>query len=156
MRAYWMVFLIAMIPLIELRGAIPIGIGMGLGPLEAIGVAALGNLLPVPFIYMFARKFLVWGSKRPFLGKFCSYILVKGEQAGRNLVAKTGRGGLIVAMILFVGIPLPGTGAWNATLAASLLNMGRKSTAFSVFVGVLMASGIMVLVSMLGLHIFGL
>ena len=113
-------------------------------------------MLPVPIIYFFARKFLIWGSKQRFIGKLCSFFVVKGERAGQKLVAKAGRGGLFIALMLFVGIPLPGTGAWTGTLGASFLNMGIKSTALSVSLGVILAGIIMVVVSLLGLHIFGL
>lgn len=156
MMQYWIVFLVSMVPLVELRGAIPIAIGMGIDPIVAIVISVIGNMLPVPFIYFFARKFLLWGAQRRYIGKICSFFMVKGERAGQKLVAKTGRGGLLIALMLFVGIPIPGTGAWTGTLAASFLNMGIKSTAASVSLGVILAGCIMALVSLLGLHIFGL
>ena len=145
-----------MVPLIELRGAIPIALGMGLPTIPAILVCVLGNMLPVPVIYMFARKFLLWGQHKPYIGKVCSFFVVKGEQTGQKLTAKTGRGGLALALMLFVGIPLPGTGAWTGTLGASFLNMGPKATAVAVSAGVVLAGVIMAVVSLLGLHIFGL
>ena len=145
-----------MVPLIELRGAIPIAIGMGLPAIPAIIVCAIGNMLPVPVIYFFARKFLLWGAQQRYIGRLCSFFVVKGERAGQRLVEKTGRGGLFLALMLFVGIPLPGTGAWTGTLGASFLNMGIKSTALSVSLGVIIAGIIMTTVSLLGLHIFGL
>ena len=156
MLNYLIVFLISMVPLIELRGAIPIAIGMGIEPIPAIIVCVLGNMLPVPVIYFFARKFLIWGARQRFIGKICNFFVVKGERAGQKLVAKAGRQGLFVALMLFVGIPLPGTGAWTGTLGASFLNMGIKSTALSVSLGVVIAGVIMSVVSLLGLHIFGL
>ena len=156
MLEYLIVFFISMVPLIELRGAIPIGIGMGLEAVPTIIISVIGNMLPVPIIYFFARKFLLWGSRQRFIGKICSFFVVKGERAGQKLVAKAGRGGLFIALMLFVGIPLPGTGAWTGTLGASFLNMGIKSTALSVSLGVIIAGIIMAVVSLLGLHIFGL
>ena len=156
MLQYFIVFLISMVPLIELRGAIPIAIGMGLPAIPAIIVCAIGNMLPVPVIYFFARKFLLWGAQQRYIGRLCSFFVVKGERAGQRLVEKTGRGGLFLALMLFVGIPLPGTGAWTGTLGASFLNMGIKSTALSVSLGVIIAGIIMTTVSLLGLHIFGL
>ena len=156
MLDYLIVFFISMVPLVELRGAIPIAIGLGIAPIPAIIVCSIGNMLPVPFIYFFARKFLIWGAQRRYIGKICSFFVVKGERAGQKLVAKTGRGGLFIALMLFVGIPLPGTGAWTGTLGASFLNMGIKSTAASVSLGVIIAGVIMAVVSLLGLHIFGL
>ena len=156
MRKFIWIFLIAMVPVVELRGAIPIAIGMGLPTIPAIVVSVLGNIVPVPFIYFFARKFLHWGAQRRVIGRFCSFFLVKGERAGKKLVAKAGRGGLFVALMLFVGIPLPGTGAWTGAMGASFLNMGIKSTTLSVCLGVVIAGAIMTAVSLLGLHIFGL
>lgn len=156
MKKYIWIFLIAMVPVVELRGAIPIAIGMGLPTIPAIVVSVLGNIVPVPFIYFFARKFLHWGAQRRVIGRFCSVFLVKGERAGQKLVEKAGRGGLFVALMLFVGIPLPGTGAWTGAMGASFLNMGIKSTTLSVCLGVVIAGAIMTAVSLLGLHIFGL
>lgn len=156
MLDYLIVFFISMVPLVELRGAIPVAIGLGIEPIPAIIICSIGNMLPVPIIYFFARKFLIWGAQRRYIGKICSFFVVKGERAGQKLVAKTGRGGLFIALMLFVGIPLPGTGAWTGTLGASFLNMGIKSTAASVSLGVIIAGVIMAVVSLLGLHIFGL
>lgn len=147
MKKYIWIFLIAMVPVVELRGAIPIAIGMGLPTVPAIVVSVLGNIVPVPFIYFFARKFLHWGAQRRVIGRFCSVFLVKGERAGQKLVEKAGRGGLFVALMLFVGIPLPGTGAWTGTLAASFLNMGFKSTTAAVSLGVVIAGVIMAVTS---------
>ncbi len=153
---YLSVFLISMVPLIELRGAIPIALGMDLPVIPAILVCVLGNMLPVPIIYLFARKFLLWGSKQRYIGKFCNFFVVKGERAGRKLTEKTGRWGTFLGLMIFVGIPLPGTGAWTGTLAASFLDIGPKTTALSVCLGVILAGVIMAVVSALGLHIFGL
>ena len=153
---YLAVFFISMVPLIELRGAIPIALGMGLPAIPSIIVCVVGNMLPVPFIYIFARKFLLWGAKQRYIGKFCNFFVVKGEQAGKKLSARSGRNGLALALLLFVGIPLPGTGAWTGTLGASFLNMGPKATAAAVSAGVVLAGVIMSVVSLLGLHIFGL
>ena len=153
---YLTVFFISMVPLIELRGAIPIALGLGLPAIPSIIVCVVGNMLPVPIIYFFARKFLLWGAKQRHIGKFCNFFVVKGERAGQKLAATAGRGGLALALLLFVGIPLPGTGAWTGTLGASFLNMGPKATALSVSLGVVLAGIIMSVVSLLGLHIFGL
>ena len=153
---YIIVFLISMVPLIELRGAIPVAMTMGLDVVWAYVICVIGNLLPMPFIYFFARKFLVWGADKAYIGKVCRFFLEKGRTAGQKLVAKTGRGGLAVALLIFVGIPLPGTGAWTGVLGASFLDMGFKSTVVSVSLGVVLAGIIMTVVSLLGLHIFGL
>ena len=156
LKKYILAFLISMVPLIELRGGVPAAMTMGMSGPEAIAVCALGNMLPVPFIYLFARKVLLWGSTKPHIGPVFSKILDKGEKAGQKLVATVSRKGLFVALLLFVGIPLPGTGAWTGTLAASLLNMGWKSTTGAVSLGVLLAGVIMSTVSSPGLHLFGL
>ena len=153
---YLTIFFISMVPLIELRGGVPIAVGMGLDTVPAIIVCVIGNMLPVPVIYFFARKTLLWGRNKRYIGKICSFFVVKGERAGQKLTAKTGRGGLAFGLLLFVGIPLPGTGAWTGTLAASFLNMGIKATAAAVSLGVVLAGVIMAVVSHLGLHIFGL
>lgn len=152
---YLMVFLVSMVPLIEIRGAVPIALGMDLPLIPSMIVCVLGNMVPVPIIYLFARKFLLWGAKQKYFGKFCGFFLEKGEKAGQKLVAKTGRGGLAVALMIFVGIPLPGTGAWTGTLGASFLDMGPKSTTFAVCLGVIMSGTIMTVISLLGLHILG-
>ncbi len=143
MTKYLTVILISMVPMIELRGAVPVAIAQGIDPLVALIVCTVANMVPVPIIYFFARKFLLWGSKQKHIGKFCTFFVEKGERAGQKLVAKTGRGGLFVALLLFVGIPVPGTGAWTGALAASFLNMGFKSTVVSVSLGVLIAGIIM-------------
>ena len=140
---YLLVFLVSMVPLIELRGAVPIALGMDLPVLETYIVCILGNMLPVPIIYFFARKVLAWGADKKYIGKFFRFCLEKGERGGQKLRGAAGRGGLFVALMLFVGIPLPGTGAWTGTLAASFLNMGIKSTALAVSLGVIMAGIIM-------------
>ena len=143
LKKYLLAFLVSMVPLIELRGGVPIATAMGIDFWPALIVCVIGNMLPVPIIYFFARKVLLWGADKKYIGKFFRYCLEKGERGGQKLVAKTGRGGLFVALLLFVGIPIPGTGAWTGTLAASFLNMGIKSTALSVSLGVIMAGVIM-------------
>ena len=148
MLKYLAVFFVSLVPLVELRLAVPMAVGMGLPTIPSIIVCAIGNMIPVPIIYFFARKFLIWGAKQRWIGKICNFFLVKGEKAGQKLVSKAGRGGLFVALMLFVGIPLPGTGAWTGTLGASFLNMGIKSTALSVSLGVVIAGIIMALTSM--------
>ena len=143
LKKYLLVFLISMVPLIELRGAVPVALGMDLPVLPTYTVCILGNMLPVPIIYFFARKVLHWGCDKPYIGKFFTYCIEKGEHGGQKLIARTGRGGLFVALMLFVGIPIPGTGAWTGTLAASFLNMGFRATVSAVSLGVVIAGIIM-------------
>lgn len=153
---YLICFLISMVPIIELRGAMVYAVvSAGLPEIPALLVCVLGNMLPVPIIYFFARKVLLWGADKRYIGKFFRFCLEKGERGGQKLVKKAGRGGLFVALLLFVGIPLPGTGAWTGTLAASFLKMGIKSTTLAVSLGVVIAGVIMTVLSHFGLHIFG-
>ena len=156
LKKYLLCFLVSMVPLFELRGGVPIAVGMGLDYSNALTVCVIGNMLPVPFIYFFARKVLLWGRDKKYIGKFFTFCIEKGEHGGQRLVARTGRGGLFLALLLFVGIPLPGTGAWTGTLAASFLNMGFKSTVLAVCLGVILAGIIMGIVSLTGVHVFGL
>ena len=156
LKKYLLCFLVSMVPLIELRGGVPIAVGMGLDYWTALIVCVIGNMLPVPVIYFFARKVLLWGCDKKYIGKFFTYCIEKGERGGQKLKARAGRGGLFIALLLFVGIPLPGTGAWTGTLAASFLNMGIKSTSAAVSMGVVLAGIIMGVVTKTGLHLFGL
>ena len=151
MKKYLIVFLISMVPLIELRGAIPYAVGFGLPILPSLGVALLGNIVPVPFIFLFARRILEWGKDKKYIGGFFTWCLEKGEKGGRKLEAKAGVG-LYIALMLFVGIPLPGTGAWTGTLAASILDMDFKKSMIYIVLGLLLAATIMLLVS---LGVFG-
>jgi uncharacterized membrane protein len=151
LKHYILVFLISMVPLIEIRGAMPYAVGFELPLIPSIIVAVLGNMLPVPFIFLFARKILEWGKDKKVIGKFFTWCLEKGEKGGQKLEAKAGRG-LYWALFLFVGIPLPGTGAWTGTLAASILNMDFKKSTLAVVGGVLLAGAIMLLGS---LGVFG-
>lgn len=148
------VLVISMIPLVELRGAIPVAIGMDLGLPEwlVLTVAIIGNMIPIPFIYFFARKFLEWGSKRNWkpLKQFCNFCLKKGEKGGEKLLQKAGKHGTYFALFLFVAIPIPGTGAWTGTLAASILKLDFKKTVIACLAGILVA-GLIMLAASLGL-----
>lgn len=142
LKKYLFIFFVSMVPLIELRGAIPYAIGYQLPLVQSYIICILANMLPVPVIFLFARKVLEWGADKPVIGKFFTFCLEKGHKGGEKLKAKAGRG-LFVALMLFVGIPLPGTGAWTGTLAASLLDMDFKSSVVAVFLGVILAGVIM-------------
>ena len=156
MIKYLAVFFISMIPILELRFAVPFAVGMDLPYIPALITCVIGNMVPVPFIYLFARKFLIWGTRQEYIGKFCSFVLEKGNKAGKKIVAATGRGGTFVALMLFVGIPLPGTGAWTGTLAATMLDLGPKTTAAAVSLGVIIAGIIMAVASGSVFHIVGI
>ena len=139
---YLMVFFVSMVPLIELRAAVPMALGMGLPVVPAFIVCIIGNMLPVPFIFFFARKVLEWGQDKPLIGKFFTWCLEKGHKGGEKLKEKAGKG-LFWALLLFVGIPAPGTGAWTGTLAASILDMDFKTSVIAVMCGVVLAGVIM-------------
>ena len=148
------VFVVSMVPLIELRGAIPYGVMFGLPLWLTFAIAIVGNMLPVPIIFFFARRVLEWGADKPVIGKVFTFFLEKGHKGGEKLQAKAGRG-LYWALLLFVGIPLPGTGAWTGTLAASLLDMDFKKSVAACVGGVLLAGVIMGVLSLLGVGAFG-
>ena len=155
MKNYLYVFFISMVPLIELRGAIPAAYFIKANDptfnlLTAYIIIAIGNMLPMPIIYFFARKVLEWGKDKPVIGGFFTFCLEKGEKGGQKLQEKAGRG-LFVALMLFVGIPLPGTGGWTGTLAASILDMDFKSTILAVVCGIALAGCIIGLICALGL-----
>ena len=153
MKKYLIVFLISMVPLIELRGAIPYAVTVGLPIVPSIIISVIGNMLPVPFIFLFARRILEWGKDKKYIGHFFTWCLVKGEKGGQKLKEKAGKG-LYVALLLFVGIPLPGTGAWTGTLAASILDMDFKKSVLYVLAGVLLAGAIMLALSLFAYNIF--
>ena len=152
-KKYLIIFFISMVPLVELRGAIPFSQGFGLPIIQSYIICIIGNMLPVPIIYLFARKVLEWGADKPVIGKFFTWCLDKGHKGGKKLQEKAGKG-LFVALLLFVGIPVPGTVAWTGTLAASILDMDFKSTVAAVMLGVLLAGVIMMVVSMAGFSLF--
>lgn len=144
---YLIVFLISMVPIVELRGAVPIGLEyFHLDLIPTMIISVVGNMLPVPIIYLFARKVLEWGKDKPVIGKFFTWCLLKGERGGRKLEASAGKG-LYWALFMFVGIPLPGTGAWTGTLAASFLDLDFKKTVIAVMGGVVLAGIIMAIFS---------
>lgn len=146
---YLLIWLISMVPIVELRGAIPIAEGLGLNIFLYYPIAILGNMIPVPFIYLFARKILEWGKDKKFIGKFFTWCLEKGEKGGEKLKKTAGNSGIFFALLIFVGIPIPGTGAWTGTLAASFLNIDFKTSIIAVTLGVLLAGIIMSLGSKL-------
>lgn len=147
LKQYIIIFLISMVPMIELRGAVPYAFACGLPLVPSYIICIAGNMIPVPFIFFFARKLLEWGSDKKIIGPFFTFCLNKGHKGGEKLKEKAGRG-LFVALLLFVGIPLPGTGAWTGTLAASILDMDFKTSVLAVILGVLLAGTIMGIASM--------
>ena len=149
MMGYFMTFFISMVPLVELRGAIPIGVGFGVPWYWAVIIAMIGNMIPVPIIFFFARRVLEWGADKKVIGKFFTWCLEKGHKGGEKLKEKAGKG-MFWALMLFVGIPLPGTGAWTGTLAASMLDLDFKKSVIAVLCGCLLAAGIITVITLLG------
>ena len=146
-------FLISMVPLIEIRGGILYALASGIPAIPAYIICIVGNMLPVPVIFFLARKVLEWGKDKKFIGKFFTFCLEKGHKGGEKL--KAGKMGVYIALFLFVGIPLPGTGAWTGTLAASILDMDFKKSTAAVMCGVVLAGIIIGLLTMLGINVIG-
>ena len=152
---YIITFLISMIPLVELRGAVPYAISSGIPLWQALLIGVVGNMLPVPIIFFFARHILEWGKEKPVVGNFFTWCLNKGHRGGQKLEEAAGDKGIFWALLLFVGIPLPGTGAWTGTLAASILDWDFKRSVLAVMLGVVLAGLIMGFLSLLfGLDTF--
>ena len=152
---YIITFLISMIPLVELRGAVPYAISTGIPLWQALLIGVIGNMLPVPIIFFFARHILEWGKDKPVIGNFFTWCLNKGHRGGQKLEEAAGDKGIFWALLLFVGIPLPGTGAWTGTLAASILDWDFKRSVLAVMLGVVLAGLIMGSLSLLfGLDTF--
>lgn len=147
-KKYLTVAVLSMLPIIELRGAIPFGVGMGLpiGPTYILSVIC--NMMPVPFILLFAPPILRWCTKLPGVGGVFEWILSKGEKAKHKLEEKVGFY-QYVALCMFVAIPVPGTGAWTGSLGAALLKLDFFKAVLAVVLGVLFA-GIIMAVSSLG------
>ena len=152
---YIITFLISMIPLVELRGAVPYAISSGIPLWQALLIGVIGNMLPVPIIFFFARHILEWGKEKPVIGNFFTWCLNKGHRGGQKLEEAAGDKGIFWALLLFVGIPLPGTGSWTGTLAASILDWDFKRSVLAVMLGVILAGLIMGTLSLLfGLDTF--
>lgn len=139
-----LVFIISLLPILELRGGLLAAALLGLDPLPSYIISIIGNVLPVPFILLLITKILAWmkNSKVKFFNKIANWLDEKVEKH-KGQIEKYGYWGVV----LFVGIPLPGTGAWTGTLIASVLNMDKKKTFIAVMAGLVMASIIMMILS---------
>ncbi len=137
-----LVFIISLMPILELRGGLLAASLIGLDPLPSYIIAVIGNILPIPFILWFMGRILKWMKTRKKLYKITEWIDKKIEK-NRNKIEKFGFWGLV----LFVGIPLPGTGAWTGCLVASVLEMDKKKSFLAAMIGVAMASIIMMIIS---------
>ena len=136
------VFIISLMPILELRGGLLAARLINLDPVSSYIIAVIGNILPVPFILWFMGSLLKWMKTRKKLKKISDWIDKKVEK-NREKIEKFGFWGLV----LFVGIPLPGTGAWTGCLVASVLEMDKKKSFIAAMIGVFMASIIMMLIS---------
>jgi hypothetical protein len=143
---YLKIFLISMLPIVELRGAIPYGQIYNLPYISTLIVAILGNLILMPMMFMFSKKFLIWGSKIKGIDKLFLYILKKGHRVGEKL-QNNSKYGVYLGLLLFVATPIPGTGAYTGVLAASILDLDFKKTMISLAGGVLGAGFIVSLVT---------
>ena len=129
-----MTFLISMVPVLELRGAIPLGVAAGMPPLAALLVAIVGNMVPVPFIILFIRRIFHWLRGKGKIGVLVEKLETRAEQ--KSDVVKKYAG---IGLLLLVAIPLPGTGAWTGALVAALMNMRLKRALPDIFLGVVIA-----------------
>lgn len=131
-------FLISMVPVIELRGALPIGVGMGLAPMTALIVSIIGNMVPVPFIIIFIRRILDWMHRFEKFDRIATKLEAKAAKGGEKLVKYE-----LFGLFLLVAVPLPGTGAWTGSLVAALFDLRLKNAVPVIFAGVV-AAGIVV------------
>lgn len=138
------VFFVSMLPILELRAAIPIGVALGMNIFECYALSVFGNMLPIPFILIFIKKILEYmsNSKINFFNKVSNYLIGKAEKRSDKVDKYSNLG-----LFLFVAIPVPGTGAWTGALIAALMGMRFKRSLPSIFFGVLTAGIIMTLAS---------
>lgn len=144
-----MTFLIAMVPVVELRGAIPMGVAAGLPPAAACTAAILGNLVPAPFIIILARQVADFLRKTAFFGPKIDWLERRAHLKGR-LVQKY----RLLGLTLLVAIPLPGTGAWTGSLVAAVLNIRLRNALPAILLGLLAAGTITTAVTMGIIHLF--
>ncbi|MBP3920614.1 MAG: small multi-drug export protein [Bacilli bacterium] len=137
-----LVFVISLMPILELRGGLIAASLLGLDPIPSYIISVLGNIIPVPFILWFIASLLKWMRNTKHLKKFAQW-LDKKVQKNKDKIEKFGFWGLV----LFIGIPLPGTGAWTGCLVASVLEMDKKKSFIAAMIGVFMASIIMMILS---------
>ena len=143
LREILLTFGTAMVPVLELRGAIPVGVAAGLHPVAACAVAILGNLVPVPFIMLLVRRIFNWLRRIPFFGTKIDWLERRAHLKGR-VVRKYRLPGLII----LVGIPLPGTGAWTGALVAALLDIRMRHALPAILLGLIIAGAITTAVTM--------
>lgn len=137
-----LVFIISLMPILELRGGLLAAELLGLDPVSSYIISVVGNILPVPFILWFMAKILDWMRNSKHFKKIALWLDKKVEK-NKSKIEKVGFWGLVI----FIGIPLPGTGAWTGCLVASVLEMDKKKSFLAALLGVLMASIIMMFIS---------
>lgn len=152
LKHYIRLILLSMVPLIELRGAIPYSQLVDLPIVKSYIISIIANMIPIPIVFLFARHVLNWGKDKPIIGKFFKFCLEKGLGAGDKLTENRKRDAFI-ALMLFVGIPIPGTGAWSGALGASLIGMRFRDAMIAIFLGVIMAGIIMATASYYGFNL---
>ncbi|MEA5026884.1 MAG: small multi-drug export protein [Erysipelotrichaceae bacterium] len=133
-------FMISMIPLIEERGAIIYGAAIGMPWYQVLPICIVANMIPVPFVLIFGMKLIKYLKTTKLLGGFFTKYEAKLMERSANVDRYS-----LIALALFVGIPLPGTGAWSGSLIATILNIDFKKAVFAIFIGVLIAGIIMTL-----------
>lgn len=136
--------IISMFPFIELRGAIPIGIGFGMNPVEVFLISVIANCIPVPFIIFLIKPIFRWLKRFRLFEKIITKIEGLADKKSGQITAYKYE---LVGLMLFVGIPLPGTGAWSGALIAALLNMRIKHAFFAIILGVIIAGFLVTLIS---------
>ena len=142
-KEYLYVFFCAMVPLIELRGSVIIGAGMGMPWFANLVLSVIGNMLPVPFILLFIRKILAWMHNTKHFKGFAQWLEKKAHSKSDRVLRYASLG-----LVLFVGIPLPGTGAWTGALVAAVMNLRLRKSLPAIFCGVLIAAAIVTAVTM--------
>ena len=148
---YLITFLISMVPVIELRGAIPFAIAKDIEPWVAFILSVAGNMVPVPFILLFIRGIFKWMKKYERLGKIVAKLEARAEAKSEKV-----RKYELVGLCILVAVPFPGTGAWTGALVAALTKMRIRRALPTIFVGVVIAGVAVTLICALGIHILGL
>ena len=143
--------LVSMLPVVELRGAIPFGHNvLELGIWPTFLAAAFGNMLPIPFILLFIRKIFAWMKQIGWLKKWIEKLENKTRKKGARI-----QKGWLIGLIIFVGIPLPGTGGWTGALAADLFDIRFKHALPAITIGVALAGAIMLILTYFFPGLFG-
>lgn len=147
--AVLMTFFLAMVPVLELRGAIPAGVAAGLSPIAACGIAVVGNLIPVPAVVLLTRRIFAWFRKKNLFHGFFDKVERRVHDKG-SLVRKY----RLLGLVLLVAIPLPGTGAWTGAMVAAFLDISLRRAFPTIAVGVAIAGAITTAITCGAVHLF--